>query len=83
MQLVAPRLFSAEAYLAIASLALAPTVYQILESDLLRSPSVRKYSVLGYIALKELSQAKIAIVVILQQTHYSTRFEDRKREGSR
>jgi hypothetical protein len=65
MQLVAPRLFSAEPYLAIASLALAGTVYQIPESDLLRSPSVRKYSVLGYIALKELGQAEIAIVVML------------------
>jgi hypothetical protein len=59
-------LSTAELYLAIASLALARTVHQILESGLLRSPSVLKYSILfGYIALKELGQAEIAIVVIL------------------
>jgi hypothetical protein len=44
---------------------------------------VRRNSVLGYIALKELGQAEIAPLVVLQQTHYSTRFEDRGREGSR
>ena len=66
MKLVAPRLFSAELYLAIASLALARTVYPILENDLLRSPSVRKDSVLlGYIAFKELGQAEVAVVIIL------------------
>jgi hypothetical protein len=66
MQLVAPRLFSAELYLAVASLAFTRAVCQILESDLLRSSSVRKYSILlGYIAFKELGQAEISIVVVL------------------
>jgi hypothetical protein len=65
MQLVAPRLFSTEPYLAIASLAVASAIYQICKCDLLRSLSVRKYSILGYVALKELSQAEIAVVGIL------------------
>jgi hypothetical protein len=58
-------LFTTELYLAITSLALACTVYQILESDLFCSLSVRKYSILRYVTLKELSQAEITIVVIL------------------
>jgi hypothetical protein len=58
-------LFTAEPYLTIASLALTHTIYQIFESNLLRSPSVRKYSILGYIALKEFGQPEIAIVIIL------------------
>ena len=57
LQAVAFSLFTTELYLAIASLALARTVYQVLESDLLCSPSVRKYGILGYIALKELGLA--------------------------
>jgi hypothetical protein len=67
LQAVTLSLFTTELYFAIASLALAlaRTIYQILESDLLRSLSVREYSILRYIALKELGQAEITIVVIL------------------
>ena len=38
LQAVTPRLSSAELYLAITSLVFTRAVYQILESDLLRSP---------------------------------------------
>jgi hypothetical protein len=59
-------LFSAELYLAITSYLLAVVILQICQSNLLCSLSVRKYSILlGYIAFKELSQAEIAIVVVL------------------
>ena len=55
-----------ELYLAVASLAFALAVCQILESDLLFAPSVRKYGILlGYVAFKEFGQAEIAIVVVL------------------
>jgi hypothetical protein len=66
MQAITLSLFTAELYLAIASLALAPapTVYQILESDLFRCSSVRKYTIFGYIAPKELGQAELAIIVV-------------------
>jgi len=46
LQAVTLGLFTTELYFAIASIALARTVYQILESGLLRPPSVRKYSIL-------------------------------------
>lgn len=65
MQAVTLSLFTAELYLAITSLALARAVYQILKGDLLRSPSVRKYSILWDIAPEELRQAEIAVAVIL------------------
>jgi len=53
LQTVTLSLFTTELYLAIANLAFAHIVYQSFESDL-RSLYVQKYSILRYIALKEL-----------------------------
>jgi hypothetical protein len=64
LQAVTPSLFSAELYFAIASLALAGAIHQVFESDLLRSPSVRKYSIPGNIVAKEFSKAELAVVVV-------------------
>jgi hypothetical protein len=67
-------LFSAEADLLIASLALASAFDQVFECDLLniRSPSMRKYSILGNIVVNQVfGQAEHASVFAFQKTHYS------------
>jgi hypothetical protein len=66
LQAVTPSLFSAEPYLAIASLALAlaRAIRQICQSDLLRFLCVRKYSILGNVVAKEIDQDELAIVVV-------------------
>jgi hypothetical protein len=78
-----PSLFCAELYLLVTSLFYIGSILQIFKGNLLAFLCVREYSILGYSALKELGQAKIVIAVIAKQTHYSTRFEDRRRKASR
>jgi hypothetical protein len=66
-QAVAPSLFPAEPDLVIANLALASTIFQVSEGDLLLRIiflSVRKYGVLGNIVEIDLGQAELAIIVI-------------------
>ena len=58
-------LFSAEPDLLVTGLIPARTVHHVFEGNLLCFPSVRKYSILRYSALKELGLGKAAIVVIL------------------
>jgi hypothetical protein len=77
-------LFSAEADLLIASFALASTFDQVFECDLLniRSPSMRKYSILGNIVANQVSgQAEHASVFAFQKTHYSDQIlRERRRD---
>ena len=83
-QTILSSLFSTEPDLLETSLVLASPAYHFRICDFLAIilfPCVREYSILRYIALIELGQAEIAIVVVLQQTHYLARFEDRKEEG--
>ena len=58
------RLFSAESDLVKTSLARSISLYHVLEGDLLLSPCMREYSILGDV-VEELSQAVLPIVVVL------------------
>jgi hypothetical protein len=75
MQAVASSLLSAKYDFLIANLALSSTVYHVSEGNLfVRAPCVRKYCIRRKI-VDVCREAELAIIVALEKTHYSNRFE--------
>jgi len=58
-------LFYAKSEFVIARLVLASTFYQVLKGDFLaiRSPSMRKYSILGNVIPNTIDQAELSVII--------------------